>query len=116
MSAESAADSPTAPSDQRPLTRALRDAVSDVKGIASFLLAITGFLAAYFKLRDAIPLEEPWRMILCLVPFAILFLLYIWPCWREAAAHQRLHDLGINGRLKEPGYFRLTPYEAQDRD
>lgn len=101
---------------ERPFTRALRDAVADVKGIAGLLLAIVGVVGAYVGLRDAIHLDPPWPIIGCLVPIPIFFLFYVLPAWRDALASKRLHELGIRGRLKEPGYFRLTAYEAHETE
>lgn len=106
----------TAGQMERPLTRALRLAVADVKGIAGLLLALVGMIGAYVGLRDAIHLPPPWPIIGCVVPVPIFFLFYVLPAWRDAIADRRLHELGIRGRLKEPGYFRLTPYEAHERE
>jgi hypothetical protein len=99
---------------ERPFASALRNAVADVKGIAGLLLAIVGVIGAYVALRDAIHLDPPWPIIGCLVPVPVFFLFYVLPAWRDALAKKRLHELGIRGRLKEPGYFRLTAYGAHE--
>src|SRR4051794_31096304 len=104
-----------ASSTDRPFARALRNAVSDVKGLSGLILAIAGVIAAYVTLHKAVELPWPWPIIGSLVPVPTFLLLYVWPEWRHSIAQKRLRELGIHGRLKEPGYFRLTPYEEHDR-
>ena len=98
----------------RPFTRALRNAVSDVKGISGLILALAGVIAAYVTLQHATPLPPPWPIVGSLVPIPIFLLFYVWPEWRDAVAQRKLKELGIHGRLQNPGYFRLTPYEEHD--
>jgi hypothetical protein len=38
--------------------------------------------------------------------------LYVHPAWRDERKRQRLNDEGVRGQLKDPTYFRLSPYEA----
>jgi hypothetical protein len=98
----------------RPFNRALRNAVSDVKGISGLILALTGVIAAYVTLQTATTLQHPWPIVVSLVPIPIFLLFYVFPEWRDAVAQRKLRELGIHGRLQNPGYFRLTPYEEHD--
>jgi hypothetical protein len=111
MSNETATVSETA---DRPFGRALRNAVADVRGISGLILAAVGIVGAYVALRDAIQLSPPWPIVGSLVPIPLFLLFYVWPEWRDAVARKRLSDYGVRGRLKEPGYFRLTPYDVHD--
>jgi hypothetical protein len=90
------------------------NAVSDVKGLSGLILALAGVIAAYLALRDAIALPHPWPIIGSLIPIPIFLLFYVWPEWRDSVVQKRLKELGIHGRLKDPGYFRLIPYEEHD--
>ncbi|MFL9864028.1 hypothetical protein PQR67_07610, partial [Paraburkholderia fungorum] len=47
----------------------------------------------------------------CLVP-ALLILGWLVPKWREQLNRRRTIDLGIHGQVRDPEYFRLTPYDA----
>ncbi|MEN3381154.1 MAG: hypothetical protein V7608_1198 [Hyphomicrobiales bacterium] len=98
----------------RPVAVALQNAISDAKGLSALLLAFTGVVAAYAGLEKGIALPPPWPLIGSLVPVAIFVAFYLLPEWREAAARSRLQNLGIGGQLKDPGYFRLTPYRERD--
>jgi hypothetical protein len=98
----------------RPFARALRNAVSDVKGLAGLILALAGVIAAYVALRDAIALPPPWPIVGSLVPILLFLLFYVYPEWHDSIVQRRLKELGIHGRLKDPGYFRLIPYQEHD--
>jgi hypothetical protein len=103
-----------APALERPFARALRNAISDVKGLSGLILALAGMIAAYITLQHATPLPGPWPIIGSLVPIPLFILFYVWPEWRDAVAQKRLKELGIQGTLRSPGYFRLIPYEERD--
>lgn len=49
-------------------------------------------------------------VIICAVP-AGLILLWLVPTWRERKNKQQAIALGIHGNIKDPSYFRLTPYD-----
>jgi len=38
------------------------------------------------------------------------------PAWRDERKRHRLNEEGVRGRLKDPTYFRLSPYEADDKE
>jgi Novel STAND NTPase 1 len=111
------ATDPAAPS-ARPsvFASALTHATSDLKGIATLLITIASFFGAFIALPKAIPLSSPWAELVSLVPIVLFVGLYIWPEWRAARQRRDLENFGVTGELPPPGYFRLTPYGADDRD
>ncbi|EJZ22162.1 leucine-rich protein [Rhizobium sp. Pop5] len=76
--------------------------------------AVSGLVAAYYTLRVQLGLAEPWPALICGTFILLFILLYVLPEWRSEIKMDRLEREGINGILKEPSYFRLTPYQADD--
>jgi Novel STAND NTPase 1 len=96
----------------RPTTIALRKAISDVKQLTALAIAVSSFFVAYWVLEKKLGIVPPWSHIISLIPFVLFGVLYLLPEWRTVAANRRLAELGIKGILKDPGYFRLIPYQA----
>jgi hypothetical protein len=99
----------------RPFATALQRAISDFKAVAALFGAFLSVIFAYFALQKGIDLPQPWLTIVSVVPLVIFAIFYLLPEWRDAAARKSLEELGVRGRLKDPGYFRLTPYTEREQ-
>jgi hypothetical protein len=100
----------------RVFARAVQKATSDVKGISGLFLALGTATASYIALRKSVAAPEYLpEAIVALVLMAFYFL-YVHPEWREERKRYRLSVDGIRGQIVDPTYFRLTPYQADDKD
>jgi hypothetical protein len=93
---------------------AIKRATADLKGLAKLLGVFAGVAAGYYAFEDKLKLHEPWPAAICggaLLAFVLLFLL---PEVREQLKLQRLRMNGIRGRIIDPKYFRIAPYETGD--
>lgn len=107
--------SDTAPSvPASPFKAALRAAVSDFKSIALLIGGASAIVIAYFALRGRLGLPEPWLTVVSLCPVGIFLIFYVVPEWRKAQKKRDLDALSVRGKVKRPGYFRLTPYTESD--
>jgi hypothetical protein len=98
------------------LARALKNATSDLKGIAGLILALSGAIAGYVALRDVVKAPGYWPELAVAAFFVAFCFLYVYPAWWDERKRQRLNDEGVHGQLKDPAYFRLSAYEADDRE
>jgi hypothetical protein len=93
---------------------ALKNAASTLRGLAGLLGAVAALFVAYYTFETKLKLHEPWPAVICALSFLLFVVLFFVPELRDQLKLQRLRDLGINGKLVDPGYFRLSPYEAED--
>jgi hypothetical protein len=95
---------------------AIKRATADLKGLATLLGVLAGVVAAYYAFEEKLKLHEPWPAAICggaLLAFVLLFWL---PEVREQLKLQRLRINGIRGRIIDPKYFRIAPYETDDAE
>jgi hypothetical protein len=115
MAADAAIDKTISePANGRVLARALKVATSDLKGITALILALSGAIAGYPALRNVMHEPGHWPDAAVAAFFVAFYFLYVHPAWRNERKVQRLHDEGVHGQLKDPVYFRLRAYEADD--
>ena len=93
---------------------AIKRATSDLKGLVTLIGALAGLAVAYYAFQDKLKLHEPWPTAICGGAFLVFFLLFLLPEVREQLKLQRLRVNGIRGRIIDPKYFRLGPYETDD--
>src|SRR2546430_773369 len=97
------------------LGQATKMAVSQFKGFAALLVAFGSLIAAYAAVQKGIAPDQPWPIAIGGVPTLIFVFLYFIPVLRDALAQKRLENFGIHGKLKKPGYSRLSPYGENDK-
>lgn len=103
----------------RPFSRdfqsALSRATSNVTGLATFIGTLTALVAAFYVFHTQLGLSQLWAGIICAAAILAFFLLAVLPDWRDELRLERMRVAGISGRLLDPSYFRLIPYEADDQ-
>ena len=73
--------------------------------------------AAFWGLPDLLGTKNPFVIAgVLLAPVLVIILTDSFPAWRERRRKRQLIEQGIHGTLKDPGYFRLKPYEDKDQD
>lgn len=109
---------PSAPRG-RPFSRALQASLSrvtsNVKGVATLIGTLTSLCAAYYAFKVRLGLSSPWPELLCASAILAFFLVSVVPDWRDERKLEKLRVTGIRGRLKDPSYFRLSPYETDEQ-
>jgi hypothetical protein len=117
MAADAAIDPKISePAGGRVFARALKNATSDLKGIGGLVLTLTAAIAGYFALRDVLKAPGYWPEAAVAAFFIAFYFLYVHPAWRDERKRQRLNDEGVRNQLEDPTYFRLSPYEADDKE
>jgi hypothetical protein len=111
--------SPAKPSTDDDFTLAGRPSflasLKTVNEAATLCIGLIGLLAG---VPGAVGLlAAHWGMPLWLagaagVVLALLFLLWLMPRWLDWQNRRRAIEFGIHGHVKDPEYFRLTPYDA----
>jgi hypothetical protein len=95
--------------------KALTAANYDLRGLTHLILQTVAFLAAILSLEKFFGVGRPLSIAFASIPFIVFGLLYFVPLWIEARAASRRKQLGIDGKLEEPDYFRLIPYTDRDQ-
>src|SRR5271156_3824413 len=93
---------------------ALKQATSNLKGIALLLATVVALVAGYYAFEEKLKLPEPWPAILCAGLLLTFLLLFFVPELLDQTKLQRLRSEGIHGAVENATYFRLTAYEADD--
>jgi hypothetical protein len=93
---------------------AFKHATSDLKALTTLLLTLAGVTIAYYTLEDKLKLHGPWPAALCGMALLAFVLLFLLPEVRDQLKLQRLRINGIHGRIIDPKYFRVAPYETDD--
>src|SRR5262249_2312770 len=100
--------------DGRVFSRALINATSDLKGLLGLILTFTSAITAHFTFRHVLSMPDYWPEAVASSLIVAFYLLYVHPEWKTERKRYRLTVEGIHGQLKDPTYFRLTPYEATE--
>jgi hypothetical protein len=99
------------------LTQTVRQAKAWGVELTSYIVGVAALVGGYFALMEQL---TQWsdRYILAIAGGPLLFaLLFITlPNWLARRRERRLIEQGISGTLEDPAYFRIRPYEAQDRE
>lgn len=109
--AKPSADDSSAPPEKVSFLSTLKASFEGAKvyvallGVFPAYLAITGFIDEKLAIHDL-----RFSGVICAVP-ALLILAWTVPKWREQQNRRRAIALGIDGEVKDPEYFRLTPYD-----
>lgn len=95
----------------------LRQAKAWGAALTSYLGGIAALITGYVALKNYFP---EWNHALVVgmagVPLALALLTVTLPAWVKRRRDRKLMEEGIAGTLSDPGYFRLRPYEAGDRE
>jgi hypothetical protein len=83
-----------------------------LKGFVTLLVVLTSLVVAYYKFEAKLNLPPLWAALLCLGALVAFILIFFLPEFLDQLKLERMRVEGIHGRLKDPTYFRLTPYEA----
>jgi len=76
------------------------------------LIGLIGGVPAAVLILDNQYIHNFWISgALCVVP-ALLILIWLVPKWHEQQNKRRAIEFGIHGQVKDPEYFRLTPYQS----
>lgn len=105
------ADKASAPSGGPSFLSALRATLHASK----LYLALLGLIAGVPTAVLSIATHWGWPIwvasFACVAP-AVLILLWLVPSWSERQNRRRAIACGINGEVKDPEYFRLTPFDS----
>jgi hypothetical protein len=85
--------------------------------LTSYFGSLAALVGGYFGLKKLFP---DWNDALVLGiavgPLVLTLLTVTLPAWLRQRRDRKLVAEGISGRLKDPKYFRIWPYEARDRE
>src|SRR5262245_60090977 len=96
-------DSPTAiESSGRVFARAVRNATSDAKGVATLLGALLGAIAAFYALVEGLKAPLPVASAILALYFLVFYFLYVHPEWRDERKRHRLDVEGVKGHVSDP--------------
>jgi len=74
-----------------------------------------GLAGGLYALKAQLGLSPLWAAILGAASVVFFFLVGFLPIWRDERKLEKLRVAGIRGRLKDPSYFRLSPYETDEQ-
>ena len=82
----------------------------------AYLGALTALLVSSVKFGGQLVGAQFWLLasITCF-PLLVTLLIDTLPAWISKRRERHVLERGIHGKLKDPGYFRLKPYEEQDQ-
>lgn len=94
-----------------------------VEGARTHLVALTTYLASLVALVGGHhllvkKLEHTTRdaLFFASIPLLLSLLCITLPAWLKRRREAKLKYFGIHGKLEDPGYFLLRPYEVGDRE
>jgi internalin A len=105
-----AADNST-PAETPSFLSALKASVEASKLYLALLGLLAGVPGAIWLVAAHWGVPFWFASIACVVP-ALLLLLWLVPTWIDRQNRRRAIAFGINGQVKDPEYFRLTPYDS----
>jgi energy-coupling factor transporter ATP-binding protein EcfA2 len=89
--------------------------------IGLYLSSLLALLTGLTKLRE--PIESLFgskdpKLVLSVaaIPLGVLLFADAVPAWIARLRERRLRYWGVHGAIKDPGYFRITPYDDNPRD
>jgi Leucine-rich repeat (LRR) protein len=108
--AKPSADDNSTPASTPSFLSALKASHEATKLYLQLIALVAGIPGVFLlvALRWGVPF---WlASVVCVVP-ALLLLLSLVPAWRDRQNRRRAIAFGIRGQVKDPEYFRLTPYD-----
>ena len=99
---------------QQPFAIAVVSSNFDIKALTTLVLNFAAFGTAWYFLEDVFDVPRPWSLAIACLVFLAFGLIYFVPAWLRAKAAIKRRQLGVGGQLKDPQYFRLTPYAERD--
>ena len=100
-----------------PFDRIVRTSLKSVTIWTTYLGGVFALVVAYNKFGSELGITSHLAIFgLGSFPILVTVLTHTLPTWRERQRISRVEDYGKHGQLNKPGYFRLTPYEIEDRD
>ena len=87
-----------------------------LRQLIAYLGALTALLVSWVKFGGQLVGAQFWLLasITCF-PLLVTLLIDTLPAWISKRRERHVLERGIHGKLKDPGYFRLKPYEEQDQ-
>jgi hypothetical protein len=99
------------------LTQTVRQAKAWGVALTSYIGGIAALVGGYFALTKLFPGWNDLQVLaIAGIPLLLALLTITLPNWLARRRERRLIEQGISGTLQDPAYFRIRPYEAQDRE
>lgn len=84
--------------------------------LGAYPLLLIALFVGYQQLKDKSGIKNFWPLAAIIsIPIVLVLLFHTFPAWMRHHRRRLLEEIGIKGRLNDPGYFRLGPYEATDQ-
>ena len=105
-----------APSVDAPFEKLLGRTTQRVRQLTTYLGAMAALIVGYYVFSKNLALPGSIALLIAGLPLVVTLLTDTLPAWLRQRRTRRLVEEGIHGELKDPGYFRLMPYEEADEE